>query len=326
MIKQKSKYIRIILYIFLLISLNNCSTKKSESDNTITLAFLPINASSPLFVAIEKHFFEQEGITVKTLRVASANDAISAMLSGRADGAISIGFTSLFTLQNKESHAFKIIQSAFETKNNFTSRILVPKSSRITTLSQLKGKTIGTYNGLTQLLNLKLILEANGFIVGKNINIVQVDEKLQLPSLASGRFDALFTIDPYATIAINEGIAKSILDSPRNEYIISPFPTCATIVSQKLIEKNIDLIKKLIKILDKAVEWSELNPLEVADIVANQKYTSLTRQLSRNVGTYKWWKYNQEKTSIVQEFADIMLNKGLLEKKCIADSMFLKLN
>lgn len=300
-----------------------CDTSRSSASlNSVKLGFLPITADVALFTALERGYFENQGIVVEPIRFSDANQAMNALIAGQIDGAIMIGYSTLLSINSKSPDLFRIVQSGVETEEKYTSRILVPPDSAVQSLEQLKGRSIGTYSGATQRLNLILILSRVFANPEKDVQIVQVESNLQLPSLSAGRFDALFTIDPQATIAIQKGIGRSICDSPRAKYIVKPFPTCATVFSQALLHDRPETAARTLKALYEATAWAVANPLEAARITANPKYTEVSEDTAVACGTYEWWNLGQEQLEPVQQLADIMHKEGLLTDSVSVSALF----
>jgi len=304
--------------IFSLLFTPGCA-KKSPESTKVRVGYLPITADIPLFVAIEKGYYKKYGIEVEPIKFASANEAMDALMAGRSDSSIMIGFSTLFSIYEKDSTQFKIYQSAAETADKFTCRLLVRKDSDISSIPQLKGKKIGTYSGLTQLLNLKSVLEK--FLdPDKDVTIIQVETKIQLQAFAAGQFYALFTIDPYSTIALENGTAKVLVDNPRFKYILSPFPTCASVFSNEFLRKYPRLAKGIILAENEAVDFIEANPSESAKLVS--KYTPVEEGIALKCGTYEWWKLGNEDKAVVQKLSDIFVSQGALKNKINSSDMF----
>lgn len=302
----------------------NCGHKQNYVDQPIRLGYLPITADVSLFVALEKGLFQKEGVKVEAIRFINANDAMNPILTKKTDGAVMIGYSTLFTIFARDDSVFRIVQSGAETKNKFTSRILVPINSPITKMEDLQDKSIGTYSGITQRLNLDLILEKVFEKRQPAVRVDQVESNLQVPSLAAGQFDALFTIDPYATVAIKKGVARSICDGPRAEFIVNPFPTCATVFSMSLIKNRPTQARKVLKALTDGLDWAENHHDSASAIVA--KYTDVDPEIALACGTYLWWKSGGENIDAIKTLAEIMYKRGILERPVKVERMFADVN
>jgi NitT/TauT family transport system substrate-binding protein len=296
---------------------------KPAGSNTVRVAYLPISASVIFFVAMENGYFDDEGIQIEPIRMGSANQAIDALLTNRADAGIMLGFTTLLTVAEKQPEIFRITQSAFETSEKYTSKILVHKDSEYLTINQLAGKKIATYTGLTQRMNLELILDkALGSRSGAEI--VQVEQNLQVAGLESKQFDALFTIDPYTTTAIVNGSARSIVDSPRYKYIIQPFPTAANVLALNLLKSKPDTAKAFNNAMGKALEWTNKNPREAALIAGKEEYAAMPENISSQAGTYEWFATGPHNIDAVASLAKLMKANNLLTGEIDIKRMYLQ--
>jgi NitT/TauT family transport system substrate-binding protein len=312
-----------LVIIFLSLGIHSgCEKKTSAANYTVRLGYLPITADVSVFAAVEKGFFEREGVNVKAIRFSDGNQAMNALIAGEIDGAVMIGYSTLLTIFSKSPDAFRVVQSGVETEQKFTARIIVPINSPIQKIEDLKGKSVGTYSGLTQRLNLLLILSHFFHKPEEAVQVVQVESNLQVQSLTAGRFDALFTIDPYATVAIVKNLGRSISDSPRARYIVNPFPTCATVFSKTFVDQRSLNANKVLNALTAANDWAEKNPVEAANIIANAKYTDVPAEIAKACGTYEWWNLGNEDKVAVQTLADIMLKDGVLNAPVRAEAMF----
>lgn len=85
---------------------------RAPDSRVVRLGFLPIAAGVSLFVAIEKKFFARAEIDVEPIQFASSERAIHAMLGGRTDGTIMIGYATPLALYAKNPGVFQIFQSS----------------------------------------------------------------------------------------------------------------------------------------------------------------------------------------------------------------------
>ena len=316
---------KISIFIILLALLLGCGREETSKGDfrSVKIGYLPITADVSLFVGMEKGLFERNRVRVEAVRFTSANQAMDALISGRIQAAIMIGYSTLFSIFEKDTTQFKIVQSAAETENRYTAKILIRTDSNLDSISQLKGQSIGTYEGLTQKLNLMLVLR-NFMDPVKDVNIIQVASNLQIPALSAGQFDALFTIDPYATIALENGVAKVLEENPRYKYILSPFPTAATVFSRKFINEDSLSAKRIFRALNEAVDFVELNPQEASQITAKPDYTPVTQEIAKKCGVYKWWKLGEEDHEAVQRLADILFENRILKNRIDTKLMYAK--
>src|SRR3972149_6635849 len=114
-------------------------------------------------------------------------------------------FPVIFSIEQNSPGQFKIYIINAITDAAFPDYILVKKVSKINSLLDLKGKKIGTYPGSTILTYTKVILK-HFFDPDEDISIIQLKPELQLQALEAGQVDAIFTLEPIASLGIVRGV------------------------------------------------------------------------------------------------------------------------
>lgn len=307
--------IAVLLGIIILVS------QPKKDATTVTIGHLPIVGDLPVFVAYEQNFFKDEGLDVQLIEMHSGNEAINALLTGRTQMHGTVGCSSLFTIQAKSPGKLKVIMSTEETKEKFGANIIIRNDLTLGSLAELKGKKLGTYSGLTHLLTAKLILQR--FMDPEtDIEIVQVEPRLQIQALAAKQFDCLLSIEPYPTIAIEKGVGRVLEPNVRSRFIVSPFWAAGTVVSTQFAQENPDICRKLIGAMGKAVDFIEEHEQEARQCIP--KYTPLSETIAAKVRLYQWSKLGEEDRSAAQELADKYFEAGLVQLKLKVEDMFFK--
>ena len=172
----------------------------------------------------------------------------------------------------------------------------------------MKGKKVGTYTGLTQLQTLKLILDRY-MDSGKDVEILQVEPRLQVQALAAGQFDALFSIEPYISLALAEANASIIEWNAREKEIVSPFWAAGTVVSRRFTERRPRDVEKLIRSLEKAA--LKIQRDEAASRKILEKYTPLREPITSGVGLYMWLPVGKEDRDAFRRLAVLLQQAGV---------------
>ncbi len=321
--EKKIKWGTLILIAVLLCTYLAVHFFSGQKNDKLRLGYMPFASDLAIFIAKEKGYFDEEGLKIELIQFKSATDNLNALLAGHIDAAGMIGFPTLFAAYEKDSTLFKIFLGTAETESKWASAILIPPNSKLKNILELKGKILGTYTGATQLLNLKSILQNNS-INESDIKIRQVQSELQIPSLQSEQFDALFTIEPTVTIALQKNIAKILVENPRYKYIVQPFPVTANCVSVDYYKNNPEVIKKLYHALKRATEDIRKNEEQSKTFLT--KYTPLADSLVKYVHLYYWWLPEDINYNAIQKLADIFTEQALLKSKINTKKMFLTIN
>lgn len=310
----------IILVVFCMIFLTVSCTKRSTEK--VRIAYIPFNADLPFFVAVDKGFFKEENLEIEPIRFGDSSQALNAMLAKQVDIVAGLTFSIFFAAEQEAPAKFKLFIPFAEVESEIMSYLLVQKDSKISALPDLKGKRIGTYTGATQLLYLKLFLNKIGFNPDKDVTIIQVASDLQVQALAAKQFDALFTVEPYGTIALEKGIAKTLLENPRYHYIASPFWSGALAVYTEFFNNHHKQFLKIYKALSKSLDYIDKNEIDSKKILT--KFAPMDESIALKSGLYKWYKMDEPiDFGSIQQIADFMYDYKLLNKKVDAKAQFL---
>lgn len=288
----------------------------------VRLGYMPFASDLAIYVAIEEGYFNEEGIEVELIQFKASNENLNALLSGRTDMTGMIGLPTLFSAFEKDSTQFRIFLGTAETADHWASAFLVPADSPVKSITDLKGKIVGTYSGTTQLINLKSML-GQFMDPTKEVTIQQVRADLQLPALQSKRFDALFTIEPRVTTAVEKGIGRIVEANPRYKYILQPFPVTSNCVSTRFLLDKPQAAKAVYRALARAAEYIRENESEAKKLLP--KYTPLDASLAQKCHLYHWWVLTDVDRAAIQKLADHFYQQGLLATKLDTSKMFVEL-
>jgi ABC-type nitrate/sulfonate/bicarbonate transport system substrate-binding protein len=317
---NKKITIGISLLVVIVLVWQMTSPSVVEQDLTMTVGYLPVLVNLPLFVALEEGYFEEYGLTVEAVEAQSPNHVAEGIISGNLDGAGILAYPILFSAEEKYPGELTLFASSDETTENFVASILVREDSEIHSIQDLKGKKIGVYTGLVQILFLKSILTGMGFDPEQDVEIIQISPRLQLQGLESGQYDALSTVEPFPTIAVHKGIGKVLIKNPRVNHILNPFPSVATPISTDFVKENPETTKAYLLAYRDAVDYIRKHPEKAKLHLV--KYTPLTEEMVGDATLLRFNQFGEEDQNKVQEYADWMFDKGLLKKKINVYAMF----
>lgn len=248
-------------------------------DQRITISYLGGVNNLPLYVALEKGYFDDAGIEVNIVKLDSPNLIVDYVLSGRAEFAAPGGPVGIAALAHHQSPGeLKVYNLAAESKERVGTSFVVRKDSLIESVSDLEGKTIGNVPGIQWKIMGKHILNQEGL---KKTRIVELPLGSQIQALVSGQIDAILTIEPIGTIAVEKGLARHLVKAPIATYVSNPWFGGAGIVDADFAEDNPELAEKVIDIFNKAAE--EVNQFPDENRKYLPKYTPLNEALSEKV-------------------------------------------
>lgn len=292
-----------------------------EKPITVKIGYQPTEIYRHFFVAIDKGLFMEEGLDIEPVQFASANLMAEALIAGRIDGTATSAFPVIFSIEQNSPHQFKIYLVNAITENEYPDYILVKRDSNIAQLSDLKGKKIGTYPGSTILSYTKIIL-GHFMDPTKDITIIQLNPGIQLQALESEQVDALFTLEPNASIGMSRGIARVLEEAPLAKYVMNPLPGSSSTFSSKFVREHPKEAEKVKNAMFKAIDFirDKRNIDEVKISIA--KWTPIELEIIDRLGPLKYWKLNEIDRKAVQRLADLLYEKEVLENKVDTSNLY----
>lgn len=187
----------------------------NEGDSTekvsIDVGMLKLTSTAPLFIAMEKGFFEEENLEVN----AKWFEAAQPITVATAGGSVDVGATgitaSLFNMVAGGQQLWIVADKGREQKGFSSSAMLVPNDSKADKPSDLKGKRIGiTQTGSTYHYMAGRILENHGLTLD-DVQLVPLNSiKGLMEALNSKQVDAVILNEPNISTVVQEGYGKVI--------------------------------------------------------------------------------------------------------------------
>lgn len=277
----------------------------------------------PFFVAVEKKYFQDEGLEPVITEFGDSSESLNALLADQVDVINPISFSALLEVEARSPGTLRLFLPGGEDQDIIGSYLLVRRSSPIQTLQDLRGKKIGTYTGVTQMLYLKLFLERVGMNPDTDVEIIQVGFNLQVQALEAGQFDALFTIEPTGTIALAKTDVRVLVANPRVKYIVDPFISGAAAIPQSLLRDKPDEVRRTIRAADRGLDFVRTHEQEARLILA--KYAALDQEIGTRVPLLLWYSLrDQFDPRPVQTLADLLAGHEILPKRVEVARLFLR--
>ena len=241
----------------------------SASSNKIRVGAVGITCEAPIYTALNKGFFQEEGLEPELVRCEWKNYK-DALALGQYD--ITHHLVMFF---------LKPIEQGLDVK--FTAgihrgclRLQVPVNSPIKTVKDLRGKRIAAPGmGTPPFIFANRVLGANGIDPGKEISwLVYPNGELGL-ALDKGEVDAIADSEPIGSMLVAMGKVRNIADQAadmpyKEEYC------CAVVVNGKYAKQNPQKTAAATRALLKAAKWVETNPKAAAKISVEGKYLAST--------------------------------------------------
>lgn len=291
--------------------------QRVEPLTKLRIGYQPLASSWVFYVANaklpgrEKSFFEEEGLQVEPVRFDSANSAAESMLRGDIATDSAITMTVLFNIEDRSPGSLKCFAFQMHTKSQFLESFIAKKGAGIKGYADLKGKTIGVFPGsLNQLLT--RILLKDYLNPEKDVTIVQMAPAIQLQAIALGQVDALISYEPTTSLALKQGLAEVVEDSPWAKHIFEPFPVAAYCFTTKFISENPQTASRIVRAWFKAIDYVRADPSSAANTIT--AYTGIEPDLARELRQPMQQKVTEVDRAAIQRLVDLFRRIDIISK------------
>lgn len=253
------------------LSLAGCGSagKGEEEAPAIKIGYGTALCASPLQIAIEKGYFDEEGLNYEVVKMDGL--VMEYVGSGQVDA--SFGLVSKFI--QPIANGLDITMTAGI--HTGCIKLLVKEGSGIDDLADLKGKTVGV-DGLAEApcVMLKRALSSIGISVTPDnleVDFVVYSTPDLAMALDNDAVDAICLVDPAATVAANNYGYKILFDTASDPVYGSEY-CCATFVTNEFAEKYPEVAAKYTRAVMKASAWLDEHPQEAAEFLIEKEYLS----------------------------------------------------
>ena len=254
-----------IFFIPLLIISGGCEIRNktnSISDKVrIVLDWTPNTNHTGIYVALDKGWFDEEGLVVEVL-MPPEDGALLLLASGRAEFAVDFQDSLGPALGTKNPLPVTAVAGII---NHNTSALMSLKSSGITRPRDLSGRRFASWETPLVTEIIKNLVEGDG----GDFSLVKM-----IPNMAMDAFSAMETdVDSIWIFYAWDGIAAEIRNTEVDYLVlgtINPvfdFYTPVVVINNAWAESNPETAKKFIKALSRGYVFSIENPEEAARIL-----------------------------------------------------------
>ncbi|MFG1679264.1 ABC transporter substrate-binding protein [Nonomuraea sp. NPDC049269] len=250
--------------------------------STITVGVVPSVESAPVYVALAKGYFKEEGLTVEPRGITGAAAAVPQIASGRLDLA-QTDYATLFRTNELGVGEFKIVSSLYQAAPG-SFAIVVNAKSKIRTAADLKRKKVAVPNlAVLDSLALAAVLKRAGLTLN---DVVQVEKPYHemLAAMDKGQIDAALLAEPFLTSGREKGRTRIVEDAMTQEF--ANLYTAGMAATDKWISRHPRTLAAFQRALAKAQRLIASDPEQVRDVLPS--YTKISRATTANValGSY----------------------------------------
>ncbi len=291
--------------------------QKEKSDDVIRVNEVTHSVFyAPLYVAINKGYFEENGLKIELTNGGGSDKSMTALISGNADIALLGPETSVYVKAQGSANTAKIIGQLTQKDGSF---LIGRNEEKNFKWSDLRGKeVIGGRRGGMPAMCLEYAIYQNGLIDGTDV-FINYDVQFDLITAAfeSGVGDYCTMFEPAASQYRSEG--KGYIVSSVGAEVGNVAYTCF-MATEKYISGNEDKVLLFMKSIVKAMDFcNEASNKEIAQAVAPSFATTDVSLLEKAIESYRsidaWAKKAYMTEESFSHLQNVLLRAGTIKEK-----------
>jgi len=252
----------VLIGMVLIIGLGGCA-EKEEASIGVAVEFMDHAACA--YISQDKGWFEEEGLNLTAYESYATGMALSSAL---ARGDIAVAYICLVPAINAYANAGVPIKVVAGTHKYGYG--LVANMDKIKTVKDLEKPDVRIgcvrEGGAVDVLFHKVI-DTYKIDEGKVLgNVQRMNPARQVIAIESGQLDAAFLPEQWATMAEESGFTMLLT----SQDVWPQMQGSVLVVKEDLIDDHPEVVRKLIKVSQRATDWSNQHPEEAAGVVAGQ--------------------------------------------------------
>ncbi len=180
----------------------------------IRVGYLGTSGDAGIFIAVDKGYFAEQGLTVSLERFGIGADQMALLGAGRLEVASGAPSPTLFNAVSR-GLPIVVVGDKGSLRKGFGFNVLVVRKALIDSgqfkgLGDLRGRAIAAPAASVVNFEDYLILKKGGF-APKDVTIVDIGFQDQPAAMANGKIDAAVMVEPFGTATESRGIGKVVM-------------------------------------------------------------------------------------------------------------------
>lgn len=227
--------------------------------------------NAPAVVADEGGLFRKHGLDAE-VKVFPSGPVLSQALATKEIDIAYVGFAPAYGWLDRDLPTVAVAQSSYGLAS-----ILVRKDSGISSLADLRGKTVAGSrkgSGNDVLLRAFLLRELAKLDPDKDVQLVALPAETQVTPLMERKVDAVMALEPFATAALATDTVKALVNTVD---VASRHPWYLVVARADFLKQNRETVVRVVRAHVEAVKLLNTSPNEGADVIARAfKLTPVT--------------------------------------------------
>jgi NitT/TauT family transport system substrate-binding protein len=309
----------------ILVALAATAPLAAFAQDKIKVGVFPSSSALPFYVALERGYFKEVGIKPEAVVFNAHPLTVQAIVTGDVQAAANLVTLEGANINQRRPGTLTYIALNGQNAQYITEQFVVKSGSTAKTLADLKGAKILSAPGPANLGAAKAVLKSVGLEEGKDYTIQEQQMGVHVGALQAGTFDAGYTLEPVASVAIKNGAARRLEAGVISTYLLGRKEALAFAaggaLSGEFITKQPAVAARYAAAWAKAVKDVDTDP-KVRDLLP--KYMNTSAEIAPTVPLAKIVMVKDLKPqdlSDFQKFVDIGVAQGVVKGAVDTKSM-----
>ena len=314
-----------IIILIVLLSLSACQSFSDDASTTenqkITVQLLPFISYSPLFIAAEEGYFDEQGLDVEFTRIFTS-EAIVGLIKGDLDVMSTFLSPGMFNTFAENVDIRIVGGKGFVDPNSCTTngmlgRKQLMEEGQFDDLNNLKGMTIGVDRFSIEYFFMTELLRSSDISI-EDMQFVGLDPASEMEALRNGSLDISLASEPWVTRTLNDGQGVLVKDY---KDVIPEFQFSVIVFGPSILRDAPELGEKFmagyVKALQQLAEGKTERNLELLSEFAELD-TSFLEEVC-------WPSYHIDgsiNVDSVLEFQEWLVNEGVVDEVMTAEQFW----
>lgn len=296
------------LAIFLLITVCVSCSDRVPVKPVVSVAYPPIVASLPMFVAENERLFEKADLVVNKTVFENSNDMVNSLLAGQTDILPAVSLIPILHLELQYPGRVRLFSHSRMRPEKAFDSIIISRESPIHTLGDLAGKKIGAFPGSSSANLFRAFMKKHG-VNPDTLTIIPLGPTAQLSALESGAIDALFSYEPITTMALKKTACKRLYGSVYGD-LLNPCPVGCSVVSREFESRHSGAASRAISVIDDSVRAIRSSPAKMKQLLTT--FTKIDPAVTSDVNVVDVSTSDEVDVKNLQAFIDLLCEIGEL--------------
>jgi len=310
---MEKKYIILIIAIFIvLIGTGTYLYSISSDSDSVNIGYLPSDHHAALLIAEAEKKYESKGIKVNLVKFDNGGNLMTAMANGEVD----VGYVGITPALSSISKGVpvKIVSSV----QDEGSGIVVPKDSGISTVSNLKNKTVATPDPSSIQYMLLLYAIKKVGLDKNDLTITSLKSPQLVDAIKTKKLDGIVAFEPFVTQAVLKANGTEIASS---HDILPGHPCCVIVAREDFIKNHDNELKTILDIHNETTDYILKNPEEAATKLPSDLFDVNIEKIAMKNIKFTSGLSNDYKDK-VKNFMNIEVDLGLIDNALDLNKIF----